>query len=117
MALWRCMNERCPVRGNHEAADGVCPDCRGSLRVELVPVCYLVPAGSDGPIRTMLGHRMVACRPDMQALPPAATGHRGSVTCPRCLASAIFAEDERDSTDNHHPMLDNIVARSLANGR
>ena len=113
MALWRCMNERCPVRGNHESADGKCPDCNSYLRVELVPVHYLVPAGSDGPIRTMLGHRMVACQPDLQALPPAATGSRLAVTCPACLASTIFAEDQRDNIDNHQPMIDNMVAQSL----
>jgi hypothetical protein len=112
MKLWRCLNENCANCGaNYEAPDGECPACHGFLAARLVPACYLVPA--EGPIVTGLGNRMVACDPKRKALPESATGHRGSVTCPKCLASAIFKEDEADGTDNHVPYFERLAADSI----
>jgi hypothetical protein len=108
MKLFRCVNESC-THGEFEADAPACPACgAGELKVvELVPVHYLVPA--EGPIKTAIGNRMVACNPKAQ-LPRAATGAREAVTCPRCKASAIYAEDERDGIDNHVPVLESRIA-------
>lgn len=110
MKLFRCANDNCPDRPDFEAAEPVCPKCLAGagLVLELVPVHYLVPA--DGPIQTAIGPRMVACAPAMSRLPKAATGEAGAVTCLRCKASKIFAEDERDGVDNHVPILEQRIA-------
>lgn len=95
------MNERC-AGGNFESPQGECPRCGACLAVELVAVHYLVPA--DGPIQTGIGGRMVACDPKTTKLPQS-SGERSAVTCPKCRASAFFAEDERDGVSNHVPVL------------
>ncbi len=104
--LWRCVNDGCPQKGfQFEAAHAArrCPHCKLAQVQELVPVHYLVPA--EGPIKTGIGNRMVACDPN-SLLPESASGERGAVTCPKCRASLIFAEDERDGVSNHVPALD-----------
>lgn len=104
--LWRCQNQRCEAVGkNFEGETPKCPACGGSVAQLLVAVHYLVPAGSDGPIPTGLGWRMIACAPNRTDLPQS-SGSRRAVTCPRCIASNIFIEDERDGVDNHVPMIE-----------
>lgn len=110
MKLWRCENENCEACGREfEGASPACPACGAALAVELVPVHYLVPA--DGPIRTGLGGRMVACSPKMRELPQS-SGDRSAVTCPRCKASDIFIEDERDGVSNHVRYFERMVSRT-----
>lgn len=104
MGLYRCRNENCEsFNTNFEAQGPQCPTCGSGLVQELAYIHYLVC--SDGPIQTGLGGRMVACDPKMKQLPPSASGHRDAVTCPACLKSTIFAEDERDGISNHVPVL------------
>lgn len=107
MPLWRCVNPNCDRREPFEAADGRCPACRLPFCARLVPTHYMVPA--EGPIRTGLGNRMIACDPRMATLPESATATRTAVTCPKCLASTVFAEDERDGIDNHLPLIEGIA--------
>jgi hypothetical protein len=112
MPLWRCVNDECDEQGfEFEAPSNRCPHCKMLRCVELVPAHYLVPA--EGPIRTALGNRMVACDPKMKRLPRCATGERVAVTCPKCRASAIFAEDERDGVSNHVPVIEQRIAAGL----
>lgn len=106
--LWRCQNDECDEKGfEFEAAENRCPHCKMLRCVELTPVHYLVPA--EGPIRTQLGNRMVACDPKMKTLPQS-TGDRAAVSCPKCKASTIFAEDERDNVSNHTPVIEQQIA-------
>lgn len=112
--LWRCCDDRCGHRAPFEAEAGVCPQCRLPHCVELVAVHYLVPA--EGPIRTGAGNRMVACDPALATLPQS-TGERVAVTCPKCRATAIFAEDERDNVDNDVRALDPAIQDALASHR
>ncbi len=107
MLLFRCENDNCEG-GNFESETGECPKCHGFLVQELVYVHYLVPA--DGPIKTALGNRMIACSPKMTTLPQS-TGVRSEVSCPRCRTSVIFAEDERDGIDNHVKFIEKIAAQ------
>ena len=101
--LWRCMNDECDTPTEFEAEVGRCPHCKMMRCVELTPVHYLVPA--EGPIKTGLGNRMIACSPKMKSLPQC-SGERSAVSCPKCKASTIFAEDERDGISNHVPVLE-----------
>ncbi len=103
--LWRCMNDECEqFRKNFEADANRCPHCKLLRGVRLTPVHYIVPA--EGPIRTALGNRMIACNPTTKTLPDSASGWRAAVTCPKCLATTIFAEDERDEVNNHVPWIE-----------
>jgi phage FluMu protein Com len=107
MPLWRCVNDECDERGfEFGAASNRCPHCKMLRSVELVAVHYLVPA--EGPIRTALGNRMIACDPKMKSLPQA-SGERVAVTCPKCKASEIYAEDERDGVSNHVPIIEQRI--------
>jgi ribosomal protein S27AE len=106
--LWRCENENCEG-GDFEGESHECPKCHGFLVQELLPVHYLVPA-ADGPIKTGLGGRMVACDPNRSTLPQS-TGVRKSVTCPACRRSVIFAEDEADKIDNHVKYIERVSAQ------
>lgn len=110
MKLYRCRNANCPARPDFEGAAPACPACGAGAGMveEIVPVHYLVPA--DGPIPTALGGRMIACNPQMARLPKAATGERVAVTCPKCKASAIFAEDDAAGADNHVPVIEARIA-------
>ncbi len=110
LSLWRCRNPDCGTRAPFEAERGVCPKCKLPECVQLLPVHYLVPA--EGPIRTELGNRMVACAPDSPHLPQS-TGLRAAVTCPKCRATALFAEDERDNVNNHVRHFERHVEASL----
>lgn len=111
MPLWRCVNDECDEGGfEFEAPANRCPHCRMLRCVELVAVHYLVPA--EGPIRTALGNRMIACDPKTKRLPQA-SGERVAVTCPKCRASEIFAEDERDGVSNHVPWVEQRIAAGL----
>ena len=113
MKLWRCQNDECDHRGfEFEADDNRCPHCKMLRAVELTPVHYLVPA--EGPIRTAIGNRMVACSPQMKELPHSATGERGAVSCPRCKETKIFHEDEKDGVSNHVPVIDQRIAKEVA---
>lgn len=115
MPLWRCVNDECDERGfEFEADSDRCPHCRLPYCVELVAVHYLVPA--EGPIRTALGNRMVACDQNMKKLPQAASGERAAVTCPKCRASEIFVEDERDGVVNHVPVIERRIAAAGRGG-
>ncbi len=108
MLLWRCMNDECEQQGfEFEAESNRCPHCKMLRAVELTPVHYLIPA--DGPIRTGLGMRMVACEPERRTLPQC-SGERKAVSCPKCKASTIFLEDERDKISNHVPIIEQRVA-------
>jgi hypothetical protein len=105
--LFRCENDNCEG-GTFEGETPECPKCHGFLVQELVYVHYLVPA--DGPIKTSIGNRMIACDPRMTVLPQA-SGVRSAVSCPRCKASTIFQEDERDKIDNHVKLIEKIAAQ------
>lgn len=108
MGLWKCLNEECDEQGQQfegvPGDEGRCPHCRMLYCVELVAVHYLVPA--EGPIKTSLGNRMIACDPKMKKLPSSASGDRRAVTCPLCRASTIFVEDNRDGISNHVPCIE-----------
>lgn len=108
--LFRCRNANCPERPDFEAAAPTCPSCGAGAGMveEIVPVHYLVPA--EGPIPTSNGSRMVACQPALARLPKSASGERTAVTCPKCKATKIFAEDESAGTDNHVPIIENKMA-------
>lgn len=110
MPLYRCHNANCGT-ADFEAPAANCPGCGcgPGLVSEIVAVHYLVPA--EGPIVTGLGNRMIACNPNFAKLPKAATGERSAVTCPRCRASVIFQEDERDGADNHVPYIEQKIQR------
>lgn len=113
--LFRCRVEGCTA-GVFEAPKPVCPGCgangaEGDPVEVLVPVHYLVPDRA-GPIRTGIGRRAVACDPKCAKLPQA-TGHRPAVTCPKCLASAVFAEHEAGGVDTHDRMIEKIAAENL----
>lgn len=107
LKLWRCANDECDQTGHEfEAESNRCPHCKMLRCVELVAVHYLVPA--EGPIKTGLGNRMVACSPKMKTLPQA-SGQREAVSCPRCKESDIFKDDERDGISNHVPMIEQRI--------
>ncbi len=102
MKLWRCVNEECEQTGyEFESDSNRCPHCKMIQCQELVYIHYLVPA--EGPIKTYLGNRMIACSPKMATLPKHCTGVRMAVSCPACKASVIFVEDERDGVNNDIP--------------
>lgn len=104
--LYRCVNDDCDQKGHEfdaEASARNCPHCKMVQVQLLTPVHYFVPA--EGPIKTGIGNRMIACQPN-SPLPKAASGERGAVTCPACKASTLFAEDERDGVNNHVPVFD-----------
>lgn len=104
MALWKCLNEECARTGQQfEADDGRCPECKLPWSVPLEAVHYVVPA--EGPIRTGLGNRMMACNPKAKTLPEFASGVREAVTCPKCRATDIFQEDEHDGINNNVPWM------------
>jgi phage FluMu protein Com len=105
------MNDECSFRGEFEAASNRCPECKMLRAVELVPVHYLVPA--EGPIKTMLGNRMIACDPRRTTLPQC-SGERSAVVCPKCKASEIFKEDERDGVVNHVPWIEQRLEAEAA---
>lgn len=114
MTLWKCMNPRCPAhRKRFESDTGACPECGAHLSKPQTPVHYMVPA--DGPIYTGLGGRMIACDPRRDTLPESCTASRDAVTCPRCTASTIFVEDERDRIDNHNDIIER--QHSITQGR
>lgn len=97
MGLFRCKNPVCVATGKpFEAATNRCVSCK-LLCPEIVAVHYIVPA--EGPIRTGLGNRMIACMPNSAAMAHS-SGYRPAVTCPKCVASTIFQEDERDRVSN-----------------
>ena len=111
MKLWRCMNDDCDEKGfEFEAPGNQCPHCKLFRAIELEPVHYLVPA--EGPIRTALGNRMVACDQKMKKLPRAASGERSAVTCPKCKAGAVFQEDERDAVCNDVPLIEQHLGKA-----
>ena len=60
---------------------------------------------------------MVACDPKMKTLPTAATGERVAVSCPKCKASAIYAEDERDNVSNDVPVIEQRIADERGSGK
>lgn len=108
MGLFRCRAEGCesngePFESNERAP--ACPVCENEPCRELVAVHYLVIA-ADGPIRTGIGRRAVACAPKDKKLPMHCTGERTAVTCPACKASAVFAEHEKANADQHLPVLE-----------
>ncbi len=106
--LWRCVNDECDQTGfEFEAESNRCPHCKMLRSVLLTPTCYIVPA--EGPIRTGLGNRMIACDPKRKTLPVSASGQREAVTCPKCKASEIFKDDERDGISNHVPVIEQRI--------
>lgn len=116
VALWRCENDECDEKSRvFEAEENRCPHCKMPWCLQLVPAHYLVPA--EGPIRTSLGNRMIACDPNMRALPESATGLRQCVTCPKCRASQIFTEDERDGISNDVTFLARITSSGATQKR
>ena len=106
MKLFRCEQGGCDA-GEFESANGACPKCSKPSQ-ELVPIHYLVP-DDKGPIRTMLGNRLIACQPTLRTLPQS-SGERSAVTCPKCKASALFAEHEANNVDNHNRYVEKIAA-------
>lgn len=113
MGLYWCTNEKCATRGVYESDTGACPDCKAHLGRSIIAVHYLVPAGSDGPIRTKLGHRMIACDPNLTVLPQCSAERGPAVTCPKCRASSIYLEDEKDQVDNHVRFFEEQAEASL----
>lgn len=110
--LWRCYNEECDQKGTaFESERQNCPCCKMLQVIELTPVHYFVPA--EGPIRTALGNRMIACDQNMKTMPHSASGDRKAVTCPKCLATVMFAEDERDNINNHVPFFEGVIPQNV----
>ena len=44
-------------------------------------------------------------------MPKHATGERLAVTCPKCLASAIYAAHEADDVDTHHDLIERRISQ------
>ncbi len=111
MMLWRCVNEECDQTGfEFESEENRCPHCKLCRCQDLVYVHYIVPA--EGPIKTGLGNRMIACDPNRKTLPQS-TGERVAVSCPKCKATDIFKEDERDKVSNDVPLF----LQQIVNGK
>lgn len=96
MKLFRCGT----CKNKFEAAGhGPCPACGSEAVTDAVAVHYLV-IDPNGPIKTALGMRSIACQP-AKAFPrlPQCTGERGPVTCPRCKESPLYAAHDAAETD------------------
>lgn len=117
MGLYRCTNENCGEGGPNGAPfedasrKPVCPLCGDDAPQELVVVHYLVK-DANGPIRTGLGRRLIACNPATKELPQC-SGAREAVTCPACRASGVFALHEGANTDQHERHFEKIAAGKL----
>ena len=124
--LWRCLNPNCSEAEGGAApvydfaADApVCPKCGTSQKdsprtiAERARIHYLVN-DDKGVIRTPNGRRSVACEPARVKLPKHATGERGAVTCPECLASAVLASHVAGSVDQGQQITANVPPQLAA---
>lgn len=117
MGLYRCSNENCDEGGPHGAPfecaskKPVCPLCGDDAPNLLLVVHYLVK-DPNGPIRTGLGRRLIACNPAGKELPQC-SGSRDAVTCPACRASGVFALHDGAHTDQHVRHFEKIAAGTL----
>lgn len=111
MKTFRCNRPTCK-KVFEAAALTNCPDCGigPGMVGEIVPVHYLV-VSADGPIFCADGPRMIACNQNRDRLPASCSTERVAVTCPRCRASTIFAEDEASGADNHQPIVERKIAK------
>lgn len=97
MRRFRCVNPDCPkVREQLRPAyefedadkDARCPECDA----EPLPVVmiHLLVKDLQGPIRTRLGRRRIACAPEFAAVKGRLACETVAVTCPACVASSYF---------------------------
>jgi hypothetical protein len=121
MKLYRCLNSKCPAKSrkpavrDFEAEKPICPTCTAgrddSRAVKEIQYCHFlvnVPLAT-APIRTASGGRQVACSPTSKRIPKHATGVARVATCPRCQATAIFKQHLADGTDQHFPLVEQVM--------
>lgn len=95
--MFRCVNPDCLPEGGKpengfeflaETPTADCPKCAGQT-LALLPVHFLVK-DKDGKIKTGMGRRRIACRPDVAEIRGRLTGVAAAVTCPACKATKDY---------------------------
>lgn len=113
--LFECLRPAC-AKHKFEVLEGgaapKCPKCDGGPDVlrTITAIHYLAP-NPAGLVETTLGPRTVACNPNAAKLPKHATGERVAVTCPKCLASALFVQHEQDDVDTHDDLIERRISQ------
>lgn len=116
MRIFRCLNQECSEHphgrpgfdfqaATDKMPDGSpleCPKCGSEALVPVLPV-HLLVKDKAGPIKTGLGRRTIACRPDIKTISGRLTGEPAAVTCPSCQASEAYKalESEIRVLDEH----------------